>query len=116
MNLAEEAEVIFATGYRNAEQAGVTNSWVYPLRCWLASAMRRQAEKSSHWSPNHRAAVLKRASKVASKALGVARKFQNDLPHALRETGLIAAMQGSVRQAKKHLDESLAVAELQGAR
>jgi len=53
---------------------------------------------------------------VAKKAVKVARKFQNDLPHALREAGLIAAMQGSIRKARQYLDESLAVAERQGAR
>ena len=116
MDRVEQAEIVFATGYKNAEEAGVINSWVYPLRCWLASALRRQAERTSRWLPGHRAALLRRASKVASAAIRVARTFQNDLPHALREAGLIAAMQGSVKRARKHLDESLAVAERQGAR
>src|SRR5262249_22584954 len=48
--------------------------------------------------------------------LKVAGKFQNELPHALREAGLIAAMQGSISRARRHLDESLAVAKRQGAR
>jgi two-component system sensor kinase len=42
--------------------------------------------------------------------------LQNDLPHALRESGLVAALQGQVRKARQYLDESLAVAERQGAR
>jgi len=59
---------------------------------------------------------MRRARKVTKKAVRVARKFQNDLPHALRESGLIAAMQGLPRRARKNLDESLAVAERQGAK
>ena len=48
--------------------------------------------------------------------MSVARKFQTDLPHALREAGLVAAMQGAIQKARKFLDESLVVAERQGAR
>ena len=44
----------------------------------------------------------------------MAKKFKTDLPHALREAGLIAAMHGSIRRARKYLDKSLAVAERQG--
>jgi two-component system sensor kinase len=67
-------------------------------------------------SSGDRAALLKRAAKTAHQALRTARTFQNDLPHALRECGLIAALQGQIRQAREHLDESLAVAERQKAR
>src|SRR5262249_58224810 len=83
---------------------------------WLAWALGRQAEKASVWVPAKRTCFLERAGKVAAKALSVARTFQNDLPHALRECGLIAALRGSPRLARRHLDESLAVAQRQGAR
>ena len=85
---------------------------------WLASALRLQAEKSPSGAAE-RTTLLKRASKVAKKALKLARTFQNDLPHALRECGLIAALQGNARNARnarQFLDESLAVAERQKTR
>jgi signal transduction histidine kinase/CheY-like chemotaxis protein/tetratricopeptide (TPR) repeat protein/tRNA A-37 threonylcarbamoyl transferase component Bud32 len=116
LDRVEVAAAIIEQGQQLAEKAGVANPYVHPLRAWLASALRRQAEKASNWMPDRRAALLKRASTVARKALKVARTFQNDLPHALRESGLIAAMQGSIGRARKYLDESLAVAERQGAR
>jgi two-component system sensor kinase len=116
LDRVEEAAKVFEIAHQTAEKAGVKNAYVFPLRSWLASALRRQAEKTSHWTPGTRQELLKRARKVARKALKVARTFQNDLPHALRESGLIAAMQGSIGKARKHLDESLAVAERQGAR
>ncbi|WP_447972837.1 hypothetical protein [Nitrospira sp. Kam-Ns4a] len=50
------------------------------------------------------------------RGLRLARSFQNNLPHALRECGLLAAIRGRPRRALKHLNESLAVAERQGAR
>ncbi len=114
LDQVEEAAVVFQNGYQLAERAGVKSAWTVPLRPWLASALRRQVEKALD-STGQRA-LLKRARKVVNKAVKVARTFQNDLPHALREAGLIAAMQGNIRQARKHLDESGAVAERQGAK
>ena len=66
--------------------------------------------------PDTRSAILKGAGKVVQRAVKIARTFQNDLPHALRECGLIAALQGKFNQARQYLDESLAVAERQSAR
>ena len=108
----EAAAVVFENGHQLAKSAGVKNVYVYPHLPWLASALRRQAEKT----PRDRSSLLKRAARTARKALRVVRTFQNDLPHALRECGRIAAMQGRIHQARQHLDESLAVAERQGAR
>jgi len=112
----DEAAEVFEKANQFAVAAGVRNAWVFPLLPWLASALRRQAETTSNWTAIRRATLLKRARTAAKQALRVARKFQNDLPHALREAGLIAAMQGSVRKARRYLYESLAVAERQGAR
>ena len=113
---AEEAAKVFEKGQRLAEAAGVKNAYVLPLRAWLASALRRQAEQTADGERETRRALLHRASKVAGQALKVARRFQNDLPHALRECGLIAGLRGDVGLVRKYLDESLAVAERQGAR
>ncbi len=112
----EEAAEVFDKANQVAVAKGVRNAWVFPLLPWWASALRRQVEKVSNWTPARRTALLTQARKAAREALKVARKFQNELPHALRETGLIVAMQGSIRAARQHLDESLAVATRQGAR
>jgi two-component system sensor kinase len=116
LDRVEEAADFFEKGHQLAEAAGLRNTYVLPLRSWLASALRRQAQKTSRLEPKRRTALLKRAGKVGRKAVRVAQKFQNDLPHALREAGLISAMQGSHRRARKYLDESLDVAQRQGAR
>ena len=84
------------------------------LRPWLASALRRQAELTG--DEREREKLLKRANQIAKTAVRVARKFQNDLPHALREVAQIKAMQGSSQQARKAIDESLDVSQRQGAR
>ncbi len=113
--LAEAAQ-LFEDAYRVAAEAGVINVCVVPLHAWLATALRRQVEMTSSWEPERRATLLQRARQAARRAVRVARKFQNDLPHALREAGLIAALEGSTQRARQHLDESLVVAERQGAR
>lgn len=113
----EEAGAVFKKGYRvAAEEGGIKSAWTYPLRCWLASSLRRQAEETPELEPKQRASLLHRANQLARKAVKTARQFRNDLPHALRECGLLAAVRGKVPKARKYLDESLAVAEEQGAR
>ncbi len=109
----DDAVTVLEEGYRLAEQAGLQNAYVLPVRSWLASALRRQAENTLL---TRRSTVLKRANRVARSAVGVARTFQNDLPHALREAGLISALQGSQRQSRRYLEESLWVAQRQKAR
>ena len=46
----------------------------------------------------------------------VARFYENNTPHALRERGLVASLQGHDRRARRFLHRSLAAAEAQGAR
>jgi two-component system sensor kinase len=89
------------------------NSWVSPILPWLVTTYRLQWQNSTE--QNVRRQMSQNARNAAREALKVARKFQTDLPHALREAGLVAAMRGSHRRARKWLDESLDVAERQGA-
>ncbi len=109
--LAEAVKVL--TRARDVcREVGMMNAWVSPVLPWLATVRRRQWQRSTGL-PEHRHQLLKNARRAARHALTVARKFQTDLPHALREAGLVAATN---RTARQHLDESLAVAERQGAR
>ncbi len=112
----EDAAAVFQQAQEVVEKAGMVNVFVVPLLPLLATACRQAAEKNDRLTPEIRQALLTRASKAVRKGMKLARKFRNDLPHALREAGLIAAMQGSTRQARKHLEESLTVAHEQGAR
>ena len=112
----DQAVCIFERGIQIAEKAGVKNAYVFPLRPWLASALRRQVEKAAGGDVEVRPTQLNRAMKVAQQALRTARRFQNDLPHSLRVCGLIAALQRHAQQAREYLNESLAIAEQQGAR
>lgn len=92
------------------------NAWVSPILPWMAMVRRLQWERSTDLSSNRRGPLLKSARRAARQALRVARTFQTDLPHALRECGLTAAVSGHVRQSREYFDESLEVADRQGAR
>jgi len=114
-NELKEAVEALTQAYDVCRDSGM-NAWVGPILPWLATTYRLQCARSTDLVPHHRRQLLQRAHRAARQALAVAGKFQTDLPHALREAGLVAAMQGSVKRARKQLDESLAVAERQGAR
>ena len=111
-----EAEKILLQAREVCRKAGMMNAWVSPVLPWLATTHRLQWERSSDLIPHRRRQLLVSTRRAARRALAVARKFQTDLPHALREVALVAAMQGKIRPARKYLDESLAVAQRQGAK
>jgi tetratricopeptide (TPR) repeat protein len=100
---------------RLVQKARIRNGYVSPLLPWLATMLRLEAEKTGN-DPSRRKTLLRRAGAAARRGLRLARTFQNDLPHALRENALLAALWGRPGRARRFLDESLAVAQRQGAR
>ena len=109
-----QAAEILEHSHQLVKAAGIRNAWVSPLLPWLTTALRQQAQATTNLTPARRRSLLRRAHTVVVKGLRVARSFQNDLPHALREYGMVLAMQGRRRHARRALDESVAVAERQG--
>lgn len=105
----------FESALRIAREAGVMNPYVSPNLAWLATARRLQAETHHDLTPRGRKLAIRRAARAASRALWVARRFCNDLPHAYREAAIVAAMQGQRRRARKLFDKSLRVAIQQRA-
>jgi two-component system sensor kinase len=111
-----EAAATLNRAARLLREAGVRNPWVSPVKPWLATALRRQLESLRDRSPRRRRKLVARLVTVTTKALRIARSFPNELPHALREAALVASLRGRLRSARRLFDESLAVAERQGAR
>jgi tetratricopeptide (TPR) repeat protein len=110
-----EAAELMERAVQLVRQGGVRNAYVSLLGPWLATSLRLAGQKAGPSSSEGRA-LLRRARAAAKRGLRLARGFQNDLPHALREAAVVAALRGDPRRAGKLLDESLAVAERQGAR
>jgi two-component system sensor kinase len=110
-----DAAAVLGRAARMVKAKGLKQEYVAPIQPWLATALRLEAESSPAWSPQHRNA-LRQAQRVARRARRVARSYPNNLPHALRESALLAAMHGRARLARRRFDESLSAAERQGAR
>jgi len=98
------------------KQRRVRLDYFMGLSVWMAMALRQEWERYPSSEPRGRARLLLQAWKHARRGLRVARSFQNHLPFALREYGILAAMRGDARLAKKILNESLEVSERLGAR
>jgi two-component system sensor kinase len=111
-----EAAQVFERGFAVAYRAGVRHTYIFPCLPWLATALRREAERLRGRDPAESHRLLRRARQAANRGVRLARKFRNDLPHALREQGLLAAASGRLRRARRCLEESLRVADRQGAR
>ncbi len=105
-----------AAGITIVRRAGLRQEYVAPLFPWYATALRSLAEAT----PGHNPALRARRLRAAARAVRCARRwafsYRNNLPHALREAGLIASLRGHPRRAGRLLTRSLLVAAQQGAR
>src|SRR6185436_17822010 len=93
-NRLEPAVEALRAAVKIAEKAGIHNAYTLPSLAWLATACRRQAEDSSRFAPHRTTKLLRQARKIAAKAGRLGKICSNDLPRALREAGLIAAIEG----------------------
>jgi two-component system sensor kinase len=107
-----EAAETFEQAYRVARRAGITNTCVVPCLPWLATALRHAGDQVARSDAAQRQMLQRRARRAARSGVRRARKFQNDLPHALRELALLSP--GG--RARNLLRESVKVAQRQGAR
>jgi two-component system sensor kinase len=114
-NRPEEAIAVLLEAHRKVQRAGMRNLVVVALPSWLATAYRHLAERNASVSPAVKRAMFRPASKMAHKALRIARSFKSELPHALRESARCAAARGASRLARQFLDASIEEAERQTA-
>ena len=112
----ETAEKLIAEAIAVAQKAGVRNAYTLPFQPWLATVLREQALRIRERTPLRRQKLLRRAEAAALRSVRQGWLCENDLPHALRELGLISALRGSTRRAKRCLRRSLVVAKRQKAR
>ncbi|QSQ13019.1 protein kinase domain-containing protein [Myxococcus landrumensis] len=92
------------------------HDFLAPILPLLATARRKLAEATSPLAAARREALLKQAEDTARRAHSLARAYRNNLPRALRERGLVAALRGHPRRARRWLEQSLQVAEAQQMR
>ncbi|HEY6397057.1 MAG TPA: AAA family ATPase, partial [Solirubrobacteraceae bacterium] len=112
----DEAAEVLDQAWTMVRKKGLRQEYVSPILPWLATALRLQGSLTPPSNPRRRAMFLRRARSVARRALRLARSYRNNLPHALREMALAHAAGGRQRRARRLFEESLRVAEAQGAR
>ncbi|MFO0918174.1 MAG: response regulator [Planctomycetaceae bacterium] len=110
-----QAAAAFQRALIQAAQAGVMNAYVSPNLAWRASALRCQAQHDLSHTPGRRQVLLRQAVWAAGRALWMALRFRNDLPHALRESALVLGLRGTTWPLRRLLDWSLSVATRQEA-
>ena len=99
-----------------AGEAGLRQEYVLAVLPWLVTALRLHAEALPPYARRRRRQVLRQARRAGRRAGRSSRSYRNNRPHALRELGLLAALSGRHRAARRRLAASLAVARAQGAR
>jgi two-component system sensor kinase len=111
----DEAESVFESALRIAKEAGVMNAYVAPNLAWLATARRLQLERYSGHLADRRRLLLAKARRASRRALWIARRFQSDLPHALRERAITLCLSGKAAKGLRLLQKSVEVCRKQGA-
>jgi tetratricopeptide (TPR) repeat protein len=111
-----EAVAQLEEAWRRVHDGGMRQEYVSPVLPWLATALRAELAATPAWAADRRRALLRRSRAVVRRGLRVARWYRNNLPHALREAGYLAAASGRSARARRCFEESLAVAEEQEAR
>ncbi len=112
-NPAEAAKVLQDCLDR-AKKRGLRNVCIFSAMTWKATALRIVAERESEGPDRQRA--LHAAKKACHAALKITKSYLACRPHALRETGIVATLEGNQDQARRSFAESLQVAEQYGAR
>ncbi len=107
---------MFGDANRIVRRAGLRQEYVAPVLPWLATALRMRAELAPPYRSLRRRAHVRRAAEIARRARATATDYKNNRPHALREQGLVCALRGRARRARRLFAASLAEADRQEAR
>jgi signal transduction histidine kinase/CheY-like chemotaxis protein/tetratricopeptide (TPR) repeat protein len=89
-----------------ARKNRVWNGYISPTQAWLATALRRKSETANCFAPRKRNRLLRQAERAAKYACRAARRFPNDRIQAFRELGLIRAMRGKSKSARRCFQRS----------
>lgn len=110
-----DATQAFTEAVETAESASVVNAYISPCYAWRASAMRRQFETNPPITAAARLGMIQQLYQASMKAHVIAKRYTNELPHALRELAAVSAMKGEPRLALRYFRKSMRIAEQQDA-
>ncbi len=106
----------FESAAQAADAASVHNAYTAPCYAWRVSAMRRLLETRPPRTAANRRRLVTELHRAARRALRLARRYTNELPHAFRELAAVEVMRGNNWRALKWIERSLRVADRQGAK
>ena len=112
----EAAEDHISEAAATIRRSGLRQEYIAPVAAWSATVARLRALDAPPHNPALRADRIRRASKEVRRARTWAFSYRNNAPHALREAGLVASLQGKKHRADRFLTRSLQIAQSQGAR
>lgn len=96
-------------------EGGLRQEYAAPIASWNATIARLAVEAASVYDAAGRARLLRACAAHVRRARVWAFSYRNNLPHALREAGLLASLKGREHRAVRLLERSMAVAGEQGA-
>lgn len=111
----EAAVSTIEEGVRTFTQAGIVNAYTSPLLAWQATAIRKLLEQESPLTRSARQKLLRAHRRAARRAVFVAMRFRNELPHALREYAISLVFQNRNRKAIRKLNRALRICRQQSA-
>jgi PAS domain S-box-containing protein len=112
-DLAGAAECL-ERGIGVIEAAGLRQEYIVPVFAWHSTVLRELAESTDPHDPRLRRRRLRQAAASARRSRRWGRSYRNNAAHALRESGLVAALRGRRRVALRWLGGACAVAERHG--
>ena len=111
----EKAIECFEQSLLSVKKTGVLNAYITPNYTWLVTSLRALYLTNAPRLKAQRKRLQRRIKAQARQALRAGKKYNNELPHALREYGAVQAMFGSYRRGVAYLRQSIEVAEQLGA-
>ncbi len=86
---------------------------LFAAKTWKVTALRIVAERAAEGSDRKRA--LRNAKRALGGALSITKSYRACRPHALREAGILATLEGNEPQARSFFEESLELAQQHAA-
>ncbi|MCA9181906.1 MAG: GAF domain-containing protein, partial [Planctomycetales bacterium] len=114
--LWQEAIAALESAMEVARTSGIHNAYTIPAASWLATAYRHAATDAVPYSGFRFRVALKRATRLAHKAIRQSKLCRNDLPRAWRELALCHSIAGRAYLAQRYFQLSICEARKQQAK
>ncbi|MFM9961022.1 MAG: serine/threonine-protein kinase PknK [Planctomycetaceae bacterium] len=109
----QEAADMFQKMLNEANRREFRDCCLYAAMTWKVTALRIVAERAAEGSARRRA--LRYAKRALRAALSKTKSYRACRPHALREGGILATLEGDEKSARQFFEESLQVAQQHAA-